>query len=399
MIQATHDVRVELGRVWYIPPLRLWNNGIHHSIVFHCFAHGFPLKIDHTENLCLHWKSIDENTGFYSTIAGETAYSVSGNKITFQLSPELLENEYPVFVHVGVLDDEGKCRGTLTQEVALYVKQVGIKLDSKMVAPYINGRYKEATDTGSTIAVTLSNIAPELITSLSLEYALRPLFVWLGEHEPISVSIELGDYAGGIPGKTYEIALPVSAGFAFRTVLKYVDYDGTSHTLCDCDDGWNFLVPCMDCGGIHTWETLNYPHNDPTVHTYIIPNRQETEEETDVETMVEVYAAQVNGTVTDWRLEYAPLPVEDKFKPYTVNTTYPIWGTFPEEMCECIHTEEDGIVSISIEVGDNDFLKGHTARVTIPVASGYACRTVLHYTQNNGFERVKVSKWNTIDRG
>lgn len=395
MIYATHDVRVELGRVWYIPPLRLWNNGIHHSIVFHCFAHGFPLTVEPTKNLCLHWKSINENTGFYSTIDGETAYSVSGNKITFQLSPELLENEYPVFVHVGVLDNDGKCCGTLTQEVALYVKQVGIKLDPKMVAPYINGRYKEATDTGSTIAVTLSNIAPELITRFYLEYALRPLDAWLEEHEPISIPIEIGDFAGGIPGKIYEIALPVSAGFAFRTVLEYVDYDGNNHTLCDCDDGWNITVPCADCGGIHSWERLNYPHNNPTVYTYINPNVQGSDEET----KVQVRATQVNGTVTDWCLEYAPLPVEDKYKTYNVDTIYVGFGTITEERREYIHTDEDGIFSVPIEVGNHDYLDGHSEYVTIPVSSGYACRTVLHYTQNNGFERVKVSEWNTIDRG
>lgn len=395
MIYATHDVRVELGRVWYIPPLRLWNNGIHHSIVFHCFSHGFPLTVEPTENLCLHWKAINENTGFYSTIDGETAYSVSGNKITFQLSPELLENEYPVFVHVGVLDDDGKCCGSLTQEVALYVKQVGIKLDPKMVAPYIYSRYKEETETGSIIITTLSNIAPELITSFYLEYALRPVSKWLEDHEPISIPIEIGDYAGGIPGKQYEIALPVGTSYVFRTVLKYVDYDGISHTICDCDEGWNFMVPCSVCGGIHTSEYLNHPHNNPNLYTYINPNLQKSDEET----IVEVSASQVNGTVTGWSIEYAPLPTEDEYKEYDVNVTYPIFGLAVEKMREYIHTEEDGIVSIPIEISDRDFLKGHSEKVAIPVSTGYACRSVLHYTQHNGWKRVKVSKWNTIDRG
>lgn len=259
MIYATHDVRVELGRVWYIPPLRLWNNGIHHSIVFHCFGHGFPLTVDSTKSLCLHWKSITGNTGFYSTIDGETAYSVSGNKITFQLAPDLLENEYPVFVHVGVLDDDGECCGTLTQEVALYVKQVGIKPDPKMVAPYIHARYKETTDTGSIIAVTVSNIDTALVTELAIQYALRPVYDWIKENTPVSVKVDVGDYDLKTPGHIYDVALTVGHDFVFTAVLKYVDYDGFSHTIYDSSsleyeglDGTWHLAPCSVCGGHHT---------------------------------------------------------------------------------------------------------------------------------------------------
>lgn len=266
MIYATHDVRVELGRVWYIPPLRLWNNGIHHSIVFHCFAHGFPLTVEPTENLCLHWKSINENTGFYSTIDGETAYSVSGNKITFQLSPELLENEYPVFIHVGVLDDDGKCCGSLTQEVALYVKQIGIKIDPKAVNPYICSYYKNVveSETGSTanIAVTVSNIDTDLVTDLYVEYAMRPVWDWIKENTPIAVHFDKGEWDLKNPGHIYEVELPWAYDYVFRAVLKYVDYDGNSHTLYDYGgrvlyeglDGGLSLAPCSVCKGIHTAE-------------------------------------------------------------------------------------------------------------------------------------------------
>ena len=65
MIYSTHEVLIDLGRLFFMPPLLLSNSGTghHQSIAFHLFDHGLaePIPADWVAEV--HWGTLDGSGG------------------------------------------------------------------------------------------------------------------------------------------------------------------------------------------------------------------------------------------------------------------------------------------------------------------------------------------------
>ena len=115
----------------------------------------------------------------------------------------------------------------------------------KACCPYISARISNQTDSGTTVAVTLSGINATFVRGLSLEYIMRPI----KENEPVSIPIEIGEY-DLVNGHIYTVTIPESADFECRAVLNYVTPNGVEET----EESWWEIADCSKCGGIHSWE-------------------------------------------------------------------------------------------------------------------------------------------------
>ena len=327
-------------------------------------------------------------TGEYRLLPnGQVAGSVTGNKLYVILSPDVTLDFGLVSIQIRMHKDDNQT--TLPKMHLAVQRNPGYTADlcpierSEICAPYAHARIAEVSDGSSAVEITIAGIYEGFVTGVFLEYILRPFRY----NEPVMVSIESGEF-DLVNGHIYRTTIPVAADFWCRAVLHYVTQNGEAKIL---ESRWE-IAPCSACGGIHSDERLNYPHNDPVLYTHINPYLQKNNDQS----VVEVYASTVNGTVNHLILEYVALPVEDEFEEYDVKTFVPLCGMVVVKRREYIHTEYDRAITVPIEVEGYDFMKGHSELITIPVSSGYACRAVLQYTQRNGCKRVQVSKWNVI---
>lgn len=332
----------------------------------------------------VHYQLPDGTTGKYDLLPdGQVAGSVTGNKLHVLLSPDV--TRYFGLVRIWVQLQKGDNKISLP-DMHLFLQMNPLwnyqsePIDrSEICSPHAHARIVEVRDGNSAVDLTISGIYEGFVTGISLEYILRPIEY----NNPVTIPVEIGEF-DLVNGHIYTASIPVDADFFYRAVLHYMDKDGNASNF---ESRWE-IAPCSACGGIHSSEYLNFPHNNPVLFTYINPYRQINTDQT----VVEVRASSVNATVTNLYLEYTSLPVNDEFEDKNINTAF---GAF--NVPEYIYTDSERAVAVHIDVEDRDYLSGHSEWITIPVSSGYACRAVMHYRQHNGCERIMVSKWNVID--
>ena len=175
----------------------------------------------------LHWCCADGTNGSYSKIDDVDAYTIDGNIVTVELSPELLNIKHPLFVYLRIHNADNTVR-IHTHGVPLWIEQCwALTIDRNEICdPYIGAILTDETESQSTANITVSGINETFVTGIFLEYVLRPS----KDNEPVLVSIEIGEF-DLVNGHIYTITIPVVVDFNYRAVLHYVDQDGNAQTL------------------------------------------------------------------------------------------------------------------------------------------------------------------------
>ena len=247
MVDKIHEVWHDFTFANFIPTLCIKNYGpsYRQGIAFHLSEGLVAKKVPEGYSVVICWDTADGEHGSYSKIEDSVAYSISGNVVTVELSPELLSIKQPLSVGIYIHNADDTC-GIRTFRVPVHIEQCYIPHieRSECCDPYIDAYIAEEAEGGSVIEVTVAGIYEGLVSAIFLEYCIKPI----EENKSVLIPIEAGKF-DLVNGHSYEVQIPVEHDFVCRGVLHYEDKAGNAKVL---EGRWE-LAHCSVCGGIHSW--------------------------------------------------------------------------------------------------------------------------------------------------